>query len=319
VTVPQPAGQQARLNAVDDLNPASAWAVGTSFSGIGATPAGTTLIEHWNGTRWSIVPSPNPATGIPGDSDVLTAITGTGPDDLWAAGWDTSEATQTIQLLFEHWNGTAWTAATSPTPVGSDQFASGITAISPGNVWAVGTDETHGSNNLSAHWNGKAWSLVRTPELSHAGDAQNMLTGVSSDSAGDVWASGLADNVSGHNFRVPYVLHRTGTKWVMTKLPNLGTEGSRLNGIQVLSPTDAWAVGQTQESNGAILTLTEQYNGTAWTTIPSPDPGSIDGTLKNNSLDAIATAAGSNLIAVGARETPGQAVLRTLAITTTQG
>jgi hypothetical protein len=320
VTVPQPAGQQALLNAVDDLNPASAWAVGTSFSGgIGATPAGTTLIEHWNGTRWSIVPSPNPATGIPGDSDVLTSITGTGPNDLWAAGWDNNEATQTIQLLFEHWNGTTWTAATSPTPVRSDQFASGITAISPGNVWAVGTDETQGSNNLSAHWNGKAWSLVRPPELSHAGDAQNMLTGVSSDSAGDVWASGLADNISGHNFRVPYVLHRAGAKWVMTKVPNLGTEGSRLNGIQVLSPTDAWAVGQTQQSNGAILTLTEQYNGTAWTTVPSPDPGSIGGTLKDNSLDAIATAAGSDLIAVGARETPGQALLRTLAITTTQG
>jgi hypothetical protein len=105
----------------------------------------------------------------------------------------------------------------------------------------------------------------------------------------------------------------------MTKVPNLGTEGSRLNGIRVLSPADAWAVGQTQESNGAILTLTEQYNGTAWTTVPSPDPWSIGGTLKDNSLDAIATAAGSDLIAVGARETPGQAVLRTLAITTTQG
>jgi hypothetical protein len=319
VPVPQPAGQQALLNAVDDLSPGNAWAVGTSFSGgVGASPGGLTLIEHWNGTRWSIVPSPNPATGIPGDTDVLTAISGTGPGNLWAAGWDSNETSNTISLLFEHWNGSTWTAATSPTPLMSEQFATAITAISPGNVWAVGTDETDGSKSLSAHWNGTAWSIVPTPNLTHAGNAQNMLTGVSADGAGNVWASGLADNVNGRNLRVPYVLHWTGAKWVMTKVPNLGTEGSRLNGIQVLSPTDAWAVGQTQESNGAILTLTEQYNGSAWTIVPSPDPGSL-ANLSDNSLDAVATAGAGNLFAVGVRETPGQAVLRTLALATTQG
>src|SRR5579863_2457480 len=41
VPVPQPAGQQALLNAVDDLSPGNAWAVGTSFSGgAAATGAG---------------------------------------------------------------------------------------------------------------------------------------------------------------------------------------------------------------------------------------------------------------------------------------
>src|SRR5579863_10464503 len=66
VPVPQPAGQQAVLNAVDDLSPGNAWAVGNSFSGgVETTPGGVTLIEHWNGTSWSIVPSPNPASGIP--------------------------------------------------------------------------------------------------------------------------------------------------------------------------------------------------------------------------------------------------------------
>ena len=274
VPVPQPAGQQALLNAVDDLSPGNAWAVGTSFSGgVAATPGGPTLIEHWNGTRWSIVPSPNPATGIPGDTDVLTAISGTGPERpvgrrLGQQCGERHDLAAVRALERHHLDG-----GHLPDPAQSAQFATAITAISPGNVWAVGTDETHGSNTLSAHWNGTAWSIVPTPNLTHAGNAQNMLTGVSSDSAGDVWASGLADNVNGQNLRVPYVLHWTGTQWVMTKVPNLGTEGSRLNGIQVLSPTDAWIVGQTQQSNGAILTLTERYNGSAWTIVPSPDPG----------------------------------------------
>jgi hypothetical protein len=38
VPVPQPTGQQALLNAVDDLSPGNAWAVGTSFSGGVASP-----------------------------------------------------------------------------------------------------------------------------------------------------------------------------------------------------------------------------------------------------------------------------------------
>jgi hypothetical protein len=320
VPVPQPAGQQALLNAVDDLSPGNAWAVGTSFSGgVAASPGGLTLIEHWNGTSWSIVPSPNPATGIPGDTDVLTAISGTGPGNLWAAGWDNNSVANTISLLFEHWNGTTWTAVTSPTPLGSAQFANGITAISPDNVWAVGLDETLNSKNLAAHWNGTAWSIVPTPDITNAGNVQDLLTGVSSDAAGDVWASGYAHNVNNQNsFHEPYVLRWTGTAWVMTKVPNLGTEGSLLNGIQVLSPTDTWAAGQTQESNGAILTLTERYDGSAWTIVPSPDPGSL-ANLSDNSLDAVTTAGAGNLFAVGVRETPGQLVRRTLALATTQG
>jgi hypothetical protein len=315
VPVPQPAGRQATLSGVDDLSPSDAWAVGQT------SPAsdlnGRTLIEHWNGTSWSIVPSPNPASGIPGDADVLTAVSGTGPNDLWAAGWDTDETTKTIFLLFEHWDGATWSVVPSPTPIMSSQFAASITAVSSKDVWAVGVDETGQRRTLAAHWNGQNWSIVPTPNVGD-GTVQNLLTGVSADANGDVWASGYAFNVDHRNFRVPYVLRWNGKSWVMTQLPNLGGEGSLLSGIEVLSPTDAWAVGQTQESNGAILTLTEQFNGSTWNIVPSPDPGSVGG-LPDSSLDAVASAGGGTLFALGAQETVGQEGLRTLAIGTTEG
>jgi hypothetical protein len=329
VAIPEPAGMQATLSGVDDISPTDAWAVGTSFpDGLGVTPAGLTLIEHWNGTAWSIVPSPNPATGIPGDTDVLTSVSGTGASNVWAAGWETNEATDTISLLFEHWNGTTWTAVTSPTPLMSEQFATGITAISPTDVWAVGQDETDGTKTLAAHWNGTAWSIVPTPDINMAGD-QNFLSGVSGTGADNVWASGYAID---DNLRTPYVLHWNGTTWTMTKVPTLGTEGTQLNGVQALSATDAWVVGQTQESNGAIKTLTEQFNGTAWTIVTSPDPGKIatgglavpdqapaTATIDSNSLDGVASAGGTNLFAVGVRHTLGQEGLRTLVLNTTTG
>ena len=312
VTVPQPKGRQAVLSAVDDLSPDNAWAVGQS-----GNLNGRTLIEHWNGTTWSIVPSPNPATGVAGDSDELSSVAGSGPDDVWAAGSDLNQNTDTISLLFEHWNGTSWTATASPTPLRSAQFASAITAVSPSDVWAVGEDWTRNQKTLSAHWNGTAWSIVATPNLANAG-SQNLLTGVSSNGPGDVWASGFAHNVDHRNLDVPYVLHWTGTAWAMTKVPTVGSDGSLLNGIAVLSATDAWAVGQTQESNGALLTLAEQFNGSTWTISDTPDPGK-QGNLTVNTLDAVGSAGGHNLFAVGTRETPGQLVHRTLALNTTQG
>ena len=307
VSVPQPAGQQASLAGVDDLTPGNAWAVGTS--------GGLTLIEHWDGTSWSIVPSPDPASGT-GDSDTLTSISGTGPDDLWAAGWDSNEANQTIQLLFEHWDGSTWTAVTSPTPDGSFQFASGIAAISPDNVWAVGTDRSDGAKTLSAHWNGTAWSIVPTPDINNSGDL-NQLTGVSSDGAGQVWASGFADD-AGQNFRVPYVLQRTGSKWVLTRVPNPGSEGSQLSGIQVLPPTDIWAVGTTEQTDGGQLALTEQFNGTSWSVSPAADPGQL-ADLSDNVLSGVASAGPGSVLVVGGQEIPGQEGGRTLALTTTKG
>jgi hypothetical protein len=315
VPVPQPTGQQATLSGVDDLSPSDAWAVGTSFSASDLN--GRTLIEHWDGTSWSIVPSPNPATGVPGDEDVLTAVGGTGPKDLWAAGWETDETRSTIFLLLEHWEGTSWSAVPSPTPIMSAEFASSISAVSSNDVWAVGVDETGQRRTLAAHWDGHVWSIVPTPNVG-SGTVQNLLTGVSTDANGDVWASGFASNVDHRNFRVPYVLHWNGKTWVMTELPNLGSEGSLPNGIEVVSPGDVWAVGQTQESNGSILTLTEQFDGSTWSIIPSPDPGSV-GNLIDNSLDAVASAGGGSILALGAQETNGQEGLRTLAIGTAQG
>jgi hypothetical protein len=224
----------------------------------------------------------------------------------------------TLSLLFEHWDGTMWTVAISPTPMFASQIATAITAISPDDVWAVGEQFTDGTRTLAAHWNGTAWTIVRTPDLSSAGTPQNQLTGVSAAGPDDVWASGFANNVDKHNLDVPYVLHWNGTAWQMTTVPTTGSEGSRLNGILALSASDAWAVGQTQENNGALLTITEQFNGSAWKIVASPDPGSL-GKLPVNTLQAVGSAGSGDVLAVGTQEIPGQLVNRTLVIATSNG
>jgi hypothetical protein len=321
VSVPEPAGQQALFDAVDDLGPDNSWAVGTSFGGgVGATAAGETLIEHWNGTVWSMVPSPNGVPYEEGNTNLLDAIAGTSPDDLWVAGWYNDNDADTLALLFEHWNGSTWSALPTPTPGGGIQIATGITVVSADDVWAVGTDGD--SQTLAVHWNGSSWAFTSTPD-DNSKDAQNELTAVSAFGADDIWASGYAYNVNDENFAVPYVLHWTGSGWKMTKTPNLGTEGSRLRGIEALSATDVWSVGQEQKDNGSILSLTEQFNGSKWAVVSSPDPGML-GKLVDNSLSSVASATNtgtgdSDLFAAGAQEKKGQCCLRTLIIGTTKG
>jgi hypothetical protein len=315
VIVPEPPEEQVQLKAVDDLGADDAWVVGLRFpGGIDSNPADSsrTLIEHWNGSVWSIVPSPNPAVGS-GDSDTLNAIGGSGPDDLWAAGDALNQENGSIELVFEHWNGQEWSLAQSPTPPGGAQFAAGVVAVGPGDVWAVGTEAGAITNEtLSAHWNGREWSIVPTPEFIGPGDVQNQLTAVTAAGADEVWASGYAYNVRDENRLLPYVLSWNGKSWTMTKVPKKGGEGSRLNGIQALSPDDVWAVGQIQQDNGTIKTLTEQFDGSTWRIVKSPDPGRSG----NDSLDAVTASGATSLLAVGAQEIKGQCCLRTLAIGT---
>jgi hypothetical protein len=146
----------------------------------------------------------------------------------------------------------------------------------------------------------------------------NELTGVATISGNDAWASGSEGNVDNMNFHIPYVLHWDGTAWSLARTPNRGGEGSPLRGITALSPADAWAVGQTQRLNGAIRPLTEQFNGSTWSLVPSPAPGSAGGT-PDDSLSGVTGPAAGTVFAVGAREIPGQCCLRTLALKTTSG
>ncbi len=326
---PQPSGRDAQLAGVDELSPSDVWAVGLSEGDSGVT-SDLPLIEHWNGTSWSM----SGGTSLPaGASGQLNAIGGSGPDDLWAVGLTLSAGQSQESLLLEHFNGTQWLNVPFPSqdsacdPGLSDCFldATAVAASAPDDAWLAGNvSQPNATQHLLAHWNGTTWTLATAPCLEGTATAAcdpegtdlNELTGLAVLSPTDAWASGSEGNVSGQNFHIPYVLHWNGTAWSLAKTPNRGSEGSLLNAISAVSASDIWAVGQTQHLNGAIQTLTEQFNGTAWAVVASPSPGS---TPTDDSLDAVASAGSGQVFAAGAREVSGQCCLRTLALRTTSG
>ena len=312
-------GTSGELNGVDEVAPANVWAAGTLNPADGAR----TLIEHFTGKSWTVVPSPDPFTGA-GASDDLNAIGGTSAHDLWAVGFD-FDGSNLAQGLFEHFNGTAWQAAPPLSAPGIPDFQA-VSAIARNDVWAVGTSLSTSDSTLAAHWNGHTWQVVTTPCLSGTmiistedgcPESQNELTGVTAVAANNVWASGFENESS--DLRVPYVLHWDGTTWslTMTPDPNAGQDdtGSSLQGIAAVSASDIWAVGISEDAASTITTLTEQFNGSTWSVVPSPSPG----LLGDDALFGITGAGGTQLFAVGSDEQSGQCCTRTLALQNTSG
>lgn len=304
--VPAPKGRFPALEGVADIAPGDGWAVGYSSADDGCCQD-QTLIEHWNGTTWAIVPSPDPAGS--GGTNTLHTIAAVSPTDIWAAGSYSSDD-RPIRVLFEHYNGTAWNVV--PSDVGG--FAFGLAAITSSDVWMSGTTGAVTSGLLSAHWNGRSWQTVPTPATPGGPLAYSLLTAVTAVSPADVWASGYVANVHNQNFQDPLVLRWNGKKWSLTLIPNPGNEGSQLRGITALGPGDIWAVGYSGEDEGSLLSLTEQFNGKAWTPQPSPDPGEIGPNI-DNVLNAAASADG-RLWVVGTGNHPGQCCSEPLAIQT---
>ena len=91
------------LSSVTVVSACNAWAVGTDInSGLAQT-----LIEHWVGASWTVVPSPDP-----GNSDnTLSSVRALSANNAWAVGSTTSTSTGTTPLIL-HWDGAGWTQAT---------------------------------------------------------------------------------------------------------------------------------------------------------------------------------------------------------------
>jgi hypothetical protein len=129
--VPAPAGAQpAAFYAVGASGPDDAWAVGAQTMA-GTTNTAVPLVEHWNGTAWSVV------SGLPDLGNArVDKVYAAGPDDVWAIVEQLAGAN-----TFLHWDGTTWTTLTMPGPqeLGLRYFYSAIDGAGPRDILAAGT------------------------------------------------------------------------------------------------------------------------------------------------------------------------------------
>ncbi len=280
--VPSPSPGPAELAAVAATSATDAWAVGNRL-----TPGGSyrTLIEHWNGNAWKVVPSPNPAGGT-SPTDTLGGVVALSRTNAWAAGFY-EKTTTDFRTLIEHWNGTRWSVVPSPNSGTGANTLAAMAAVSATDIWAVGFRQgASGRRTLTEHWNGRRWAIAPSPNV---GSGDNLLFGAAPDRAGGAWAVG-SDSVS---FGQALALHRIGPSWSIVPTANPGQGDRFLQAVTAPRARVALAVGSYLTAS-RTLTLAERWNGSAWSRVPSASPGA-----DYNSLQAVAATSTTNGWAVG--------------------
>ena len=268
VRVPTPNvidGHHNFLNGLDCVAPDDCWAVGNHDSPTGSK----TLIMHWDGQSWSLVPSPNPQ----GHSLInLWSVDCAAPDHCWAVGFSFDGVDYATLSL--GWDGQAWTVATvedTSTP-GSD-FLTGVTCVSTSDCWAVGRHLPGAAGGgglgrtLIHRWDGDAWSIVASPNaLPSQG---NQLASVDCVAADDCWAVG---SYAGPGATRTLALRWDGQAWSIVPTPNTApNQANALNSVTCVSAYDCWAVGiYTGQQNQA---LAMRWDGASWSREPIPSSG----------------------------------------------
>ena len=146
VRVPQP-GNTNVLNAVTCVSKADCWAAGSNDTRASVHIRNEVL--HWNGRRWSLVPTPKG----PRPNSELLGISCFTKVRCWAVG-DDSATTEAL-----HWNGHHWSLVGTPDPGGAG-FLFAVRCLARTDCLTVGSSHAPPTQNLALHWNGTKWQKI---------------------------------------------------------------------------------------------------------------------------------------------------------------
>lgn len=278
------------FNAVTARTSTDAWAVGT-FERANDDDGSAILAEHWDGTAWTALPTPN----VFRFNEKLNAVSASAANDVWAVGSTNMTGFAHTDPITAHYDGQAWSLVPVPaTTGGSKSILFGVANLGGGNVWAVGRSEANRA--LIEHWNGSAWTIVPAPVPTvPSGNTfvGTTLNGISARSANDIWAVGYTQGAQGTNAnKFTLTMHWNGSTWTVVPSPNpaiptpAGTT-QVLSSVVSISANDAWAVGGTSDISGfqPARPIAMHWNGARWslTTLPNIGNGGIASVTANSS------------------------------------
>ena len=297
---PSPNAAGNTLNAVTALAADDAWAVG--FQNDNQLNGARTLTQHWDGTKWTTVASPNPGStpACQGQNtgNMLNAVAAVSPANVWAVGFSFDCASD-LKPMILHYNGSKWSVVPNPALRINDNSAlNAIAALAANNIYAVGYQPAANGAvvMLIEHFDGHAWTVLPEPN----GNPSGVLTSISANSANDIWAVG--DKTAPLNSVVTLAVHFDGTAWSVVPTPNPVT-GAQLDqnvllSVRAMAANDVTAAGFILDSNSLReLTLVEHWNGIHWSVIDSPNVSGDAGSF--NTLTGVSGSASNDLYAVG--------------------
>ena len=255
------------------------------------------LVERWNGSSWETQTTAKTAGAL---EDVFEAISCISATECEAAGHAELSGGKFVTLA-EVWNGTIWSAQTTPANKGEDSVLDSIACVSAKECIATGYYlPTLGKTTpLAEIWNGTAWKVQTLATLPKE-DETAWLASLSCPSAKHCVAVGGADNsIYGE---VSLVESWNGSKWTLQTTPRPEHSiGEQLHGVSCSAASACTAVGEfnsvTEEGKRALI---ERYNGTSWGLQQAASP--FSGSAPKGSgweLNAASCPSSSSCIAVG--------------------
>jgi hypothetical protein len=282
-----PAGNT--LVGVDGTSPSDVWAVGDWWSG----GPHHSLIEHWDGSAFTIVPTPDSAYG-----ESLSAVSARRATDAWAVGAGYQPGIDYGGVAL-HWDGQTWSRVDVPVPDGcwSRVQLFGVAALGRHRVVAVGSCKTGDLLPVRAlviRWDGTSWHNVGPAQ-----PLQAELYGIASDGPGNVWAVG---RVSADGVDRLLLLHFDGSRWRRVRPGLFGYDGIQAHAVSVRDG-HVLVVGSRTSTTFGFGPFAAEYDGVSWTSeMPAPS-GNLFGV--DQSVSGTAWAAGlENNVPSVARRTP---------------
>jgi hypothetical protein len=271
------------LLGVSELPSGEAWAVGYF---VNANYKQRTLIQHYDGSDWTVVSSPNP-----GDrQNILYGVAALSRKDVWAVG-GTQDANGLWHALAEHWDGDEWTVVPTVDAGSTGNLFYAVSATSSTSVFATGqlAGASFPNGALLERWDGSRWSVVSSPTDPGGTD---MSLGVTADGS---MVSLVGDRESSTAPYTTFVAAGNGSGVSLVGTPNVTSGENDLFGAATAPGGSTWAVGwYIDPSSGNHQTLVEQGVAGLWTVVPSPSPSTGD-----NGLASVAAIPGGGLWAVG--------------------
>lgn len=248
-----------------------------------------TLALHWNGSEWKVVTTPNPGSSYP---QMLESVSCTASNACTAVGWKQG-AGEARESLAIRWNGTSWSAQTTPNPGTTENLLNGTSCSSSTHCVAVGAKSSGGGTytTLAMTWNGTTWTTQTSPNptgaLTSGAEAVSCTSSTACTAVGVYEASG--------NVPLAFAMRWNGSSWSMqsVKLPEKGNYGW-LYGVSCSSGTFCMAVGPYEDLGVGAFPMAQKWDGTSWTAEKPPNPGT-----SSNSLDSVSCVASNWCKAAG--------------------
>jgi hypothetical protein len=150
-TPDQPGAVESVLSGVSCTSATACTAVGWYLPPGGSFTPRFSLAEAWNGTSWSIQPTPLQHSKADHTLDGVSCTSATACTAVGHVGY---------QTLAEAWNGTSWSNQPTPHPEHGPDLLLGVSCTSASACIAVGSAY---DGTIGEVWDGTSWSIVPTP------------------------------------------------------------------------------------------------------------------------------------------------------------